>query len=160
VFWWKPYEALMEQKPVAGDEAVVDAIARELVETLESFPPRESDVDWADERLAARFRGRLETLPRLDARFVGMLLRIVRLDVEHEAEQIDWLIRNDHHRDACPTPGHEDALRLLWPLVVEHLYQRKEECGGILRRRHLVQICDRTEERFRRRAVGLRNARE
>jgi hypothetical protein len=155
VFWWKPYEALMEQKPVAGDMALVDLIAKELDETLASFPPREADVDWVDERLATRFRGRLESLPRPDARFVGMLLRLVRLDLEHEAEQIDWLVRNGHHREACPTPAHEDALRLLWPLVVEHLYQRKDECHGILKRSHLLLVCERAEERFRRRALGL-----
>ena len=145
----------MEQRPVAGDAAVADLIARELVEVLEAFPPREADVDWADERLAARYRGRLETLPRLDSRFVGVLLQIVRLDLEHEVEQIDWLIRNGHHKAACPTPAHEDALKLLWPLVIEHLYSRKDDCAGILKRHHLVEICVKAEERFRRRALQI-----
>jgi hypothetical protein len=153
VFWWKPYEALMETKPVAGDVAVVDLVAGELVELLQNFPPRESDVDWSDERWAARYRGRLETLPRLDVPFVETLLRIVCLDLAHEVEQIDWLLRNHHHKNACPTAAHEEALRLLWPVVVEHLYQRKDDCQGILNRAHLAEICDKTLERFRRRAL-------
>jgi hypothetical protein len=152
VFWWKPYEALMETKPTAGDVAVVDLVAKELVEVLESFPPREADVDWSDERMAARYRGRLAELPRPDVRFVEVLLRLVRLDLEHETEQIDWLMRNGHHKDACPTPAHDEALLLLWPVVVEHLYQRKDECQGLLKRTHLVQVCDKVVERFRRRA--------
>jgi hypothetical protein len=155
MFWWKPYEPLLEQKAKAGDAVVVELIARELVEVLEAFPPAEHDVDWSDERFAARFRERLPSLPRPDARFVGLLLKLVRLDVEHEAEQIDWMIRNGHHKDACPTAAHEHALHFLWPLVVEHLYQRKDECNGILTRKHLLRICDEAEERFRRRALQI-----
>ncbi len=153
MFWWKPFEALMETKPVAGDVAVVDLVARELVEVLQAFPPAEADVDWTDERAAARFRGRLQTLPHLDARFVGLLLRVVRLDLEHDTDQIDWLLRNGHHKEACPTAAHEEALHLLWPVVVEHLYQRKDECRGVLKRQHLLAIVDKADERFRRRAL-------
>lgn len=155
MFWWKPYEALMEQKPVSGDVAIADLIARELVEVLEAFPPAEAEIDWTDDTFARRYRGRLHTLPRLDARFVAQLLAIVRLDLEHEHEQIDWLLRNQHHRDACPTPLHDDALKLLWPVVVEHLYARKEECRGILKRTQLVDICVQAEERFRLRAMKI-----
>ena len=155
MFWWKPYEPLLEQKPVAGDVAIADLIAKELVEVLEAFPPGEDEVDWTDEAFARRYRGRLATLPKLDARFVALLLTIVRLDLEHEHEQIDWMMRNEHHREACPTLLHDDALKLLWPVVVEHLYQRKEECRGILKPAQLVGVCVQAEERFRRRAMRL-----
>ncbi len=142
----------METKPVSGSDAIVDLIASELVDVLEAFPPRESDVDWSDERRAARYRGRLAELPRPDVLFVEVLVRLVQLDLQHESEQIDWFMRNGHHKQACPSPAHDDALLLLWPVVVEHLYQRKEECGGILKRAHLLAICDKVVERFRRRA--------
>jgi hypothetical protein len=145
----------METKPVAADVAVMDLVARELVEMLEAFPPSEDSVAWEDERLAARFRGRLALLPRLDARFVTQLLHIVRLDLEHEAEHIDWLLRNGGHKVAAPTDAHEDALRLLWPAVVEHLYQRKDDSRGLLKRAHLVQVCERAEERFHARSASL-----
>ncbi len=155
MLWWKPYEPLLEQKPVAGDVAIADLIAKELVELLEAFPPAEDAVDWTDENVARRFRGRLATLPRLDARFVAQLLALVRLDLEHQHDQIDWIFRNGHHRDACPTPLHDETLKLLWPVVVEHLYQRKEECRGILKRPQLIAICVQAEERFRKRALRL-----
>jgi hypothetical protein len=145
----------METKPVSGADATVDLVAKELVEVLEAFPPREVDVDWSDERLAARYRGRLAELPRPDARFVEVLFRLVRLDLEHEAEQIDWMMRNGQHKDACPTPAHDEALLLLWPVVVEHLYQRKDDCQGILKRAHLLQVCDKVVDRFRRRAPQI-----
>ena len=153
MFWWKPYEALMEHKAVTGDVALVELLSKELVEFLEGFPPGEDAVEWTNAGFADRFKGRLAELPTLDARFVGILLEIVRLDLDHETERIDWLLRNGHHRDACPTPLHEDALKLLWPVLVEHLYSRKEECQDILKRRHLLDICSQADERFRRRAL-------
>jgi hypothetical protein len=155
MFWWKRYEPILEQKPVAGDVAIADLIAKELVEVLEAFPPAEEQVDWSDENFARRYRGRLALLPRLDARFVAQLLEIVKLDLEHESEKIDWIFRNAHQRESCPTPLHDDALKLLWPVIVEHLYQRKEDCEDILKRKHLLDICTRAEERFRQRAMRL-----
>jgi len=153
MFWWKPYEALMEQKPKAGDRVIVELIAKELVEQLEAFPPAEDSIDWSDETARRKYQGRLYTLPGLDARFVGQLLEIVRLDLDHDTDRLDWLIRNDHHRDACPTQAHVDALMLLWPVVVEHLYTRKDECNGILKRAHLIEICTDAEARFRQRRL-------
>jgi hypothetical protein len=64
------------------------------------------------------------------------------------------MFRNDHHRDACPTHPHIEALMLLWPVVVEHLYSRKDECQGIVKRKHLHDVCQQTEARFRSRAVS------
>jgi hypothetical protein len=154
MFWWKPYEALMERKPVSGDVAIVELLAKELVEFLEAFPPAEDTVDWSDPTFAARYQGKLDSLPRLDSRFIGMLFELVRLDLDHETDRIDWLLRNNHHRDACPTPAHIDALMLLWPVVIEHLYARKEECQGIVKRQHLKDLCRQTEERFRSRAIS------
>ncbi len=155
MFWWKRYEPILEQKPVSGDVAIVDLIGKELVEMLEAFPPPEQDVDWGDETFARKYRGRLHELPKLDARFVAQLMEFVRLDVDHDNDRIEWLLRNDHHRVACPTHLHVDALHLLWPVVVEHLYQRKEETRGILKRKHLLDICTSAEERFRRNALRM-----
>lgn len=153
MFWWKPYEALMEHKPVTGDVALVELLSKELVEFLEGFPPPADSVEWLDPAFTARYRDTLHELPRPDSRLVGQLLEIVRLDLEHEVERIDWILRNGHHRAACPTPAHEDVLKLLWPVIVEHLYSRKEECQGHLKRRHLTEVCTQAEERFRRRAL-------
>ncbi len=149
MFWWKPYEALMETKPKSGDAAIAELLAKELVEFLEAFPPAEDSIDWADDAFAAKYRGRLAELPRIDAAFCTQLLEIVQLDLNHETERIDWLLRNDHHRGACPTQAHIDALMLLWPVVVEHLYSRKDECNGILKRSHLLTVCADAERRFR-----------
>jgi len=155
MFWWKRYEAILEQKPVSGDVAVADLIAKELVEMLEAFPPAEQDIEWTDDNFARRYQGRLHELPRLDARFVAQLLEIVKLDLDHDTDKIDWIWRNDHHREACPSAAHVDALRLLWPVIVEYLYQRKDECQGVMKRSHLMGICDNAIARFRKNALRI-----
>ncbi len=155
MFWWKRYEPILEQKPVSGDVAIAGLIAKELVEMLEAFPPGELDVEWTDDNFAKKYRGRLHELPKPDARFVAQLLEIVRLDLEHDTDRIDWILRNNHHREACPSDASVDALKLLWPVIVEHLYQRKDDCNGILKKQHLIDICEDAAARFRKNALRI-----
>lgn len=153
--WWKRYEPILEQKPVSGADAVVDLLAKELVEALEAFPPAEHDVVWEDEALANRLRGRLGELPRVDAAMVELLARVVTWDLEHESEAIDHFFRNDHHREAAPSPAHVEAFHLLWRGILEHLYQRKDDAHGILKSRHLVEVVEKARVRYRARLASL-----
>lgn len=152
--WWKRYEHILERKPVTTREALVDVLAKEQVELLESFPPDESEIEWTDDKLAAKLRGRIHELPRPDAAFVALLAEILRLDVEHETDKIDWLFRNDQHRAACPTQAHVDALHLLWRVCLELLYSRKDELAQHgLKRQDLVAIVDKVPPLFRARSL-------
>lgn len=153
-FWWKRYEPLLEQKPMSGTEAVVDLVAKEIVELLEAFPPAEDSVEWEDEALAARLRGRLHELPRIDGAMIDLIARLVTWDVEHEVEAVDHFLRNDRHRQAAPTAAHVEVMHLLWRALLEHLYQRKDEAQGILKRKDLVDIMEKVRVRFRARLVA------
>jgi hypothetical protein len=86
---------------------------------------------------------------------VRLLLKLVRLDLEHDNEQIDWMLRNNHHREAAPSQMDVDLLWLLWPTLVEFLYTRKDDCQGHLKRTELFTILDKAEERFVRRSLQL-----
>jgi hypothetical protein len=154
VRWWKPYEALLESKPVPGDEAVRDLIAKELVELYEAFPPPEDTVHWEDAALERKYKGKLAELPALDTALVDQLTKIVVLDLQHEIDQVDHIMRNNHHRAAAPTQKHVDALLLLWRVVLEHLEQRKDDAKGALKRGHLVEIAERAGQRFRARSFA------
>src|SRR4051812_44542593 len=139
--WWKKYEPILEAKPVEGVEAIRDLIAKEIVEVLEAFPPAESDVEWEDAALARRLRGRLADLPRVDADIAAVVFRIVAWDLAHEIDAIDHLMRND-------PPQHRDAVELLWRGIVEHLYARKEDCGGLLKGKDLALIVEKARARY------------
>jgi hypothetical protein len=151
VAWWKRYEPLLEAKPVSGDAAVRELVAKELVELFEGFPPEESAIVWEDAALERKLKGRLHELPRLDPQFVDVLAQIVTWDLAHENDALDHFLRNDRHRAACPTQAHVDGLMFLWRTVIEHLEARKEEAQGILKRADLPKIVEDARARFTRR---------
>ena len=147
--WWKPYEELMERKPVEARVAVRALLAKDLAETWAAFPPDESTIDWLDEHLARRLRGRVDVLPRVSPDVADLVARLVTLDLTHEQDAIDHLFRNDHHRVACATVDDVDALHLLWRSTTETLLQRREECPAITRG-DLVTVVNEAAGRFRR----------
>lgn len=147
-FWWKRYEPILEAKPVPAKEALKDMIAREIVELFTAFPPAEHEVDLEDQKLAARLRGRFHELPKLDVPMVTLVCRLLQMDLEHDVDAIDHLMRNQHHREAATTEAHVDALHFLWRGLLEHLYARKDETTGILKTRDLVDIVERARDRY------------
>lgn len=153
-FWWKRYEPLLETKAVSGTEALIDLIAKEIVELWEAFPPKENDVAWEDPKLQARLAGRLMDLPKLDGPFVDLVATLVSWDLQHDVDAIEHLLRNNHHRQAAPTSNHVEAMHLLWRAVLEHVYQRKDDAQGILKTADLVTILERARVRFRARRMA------
>lgn len=151
--WWKPYESILERKPVEAKEALLDLLAQELVEGLEAFPPADQDMAWSDPVLEHRFAGKMATLPKVDVPMVDILAQILTFELEHEPEKVDHLLRNDLHREAFPTAAHDGALQLLWRGTLEHLYVRKEDASGALKSKDLVTIVERMADRFRRKAM-------
>jgi hypothetical protein len=145
-FWWKPYEKLLETKPVDGVEAVRDLIAKEIVEALQTFPP--SDIAFEDPALEKKFSGRVHELPRVSVELGALVLDLAALDIGHENERIDHMFRNETHRAAAPTDSHVEVLHLLWRGVVEHLYARKDEATGILKSKDLIWIVERAKQRW------------
>lgn len=154
MYWWKRYEPILEQRPVSGEEALRDLIAKELVELYENFPPPEESVAWEDPVLARKYAGRLAELPKLAPPLVDLLTRILVLDLAHDIDAIDHMLRNNHHRAVAQTQGELDALMLLWRVILEHLEVRKEETQGILKRKDLPDIAERARARFRVRALS------
>ncbi len=146
--WWKKYEHILERKPVPAREVLIDLLAKELCEVVSAFPPEEAEIEWGDATLQKRFAGRLNELPAIDLASGTVLAELLTLDLTHEAEAIDHFLRNDKHRDACPSANHVDALTLLWRATLEHLYVRKEETGAVLKTKDLVDIVARFKRRF------------
>lgn len=154
-FWWKRYEPLLEARPVPAKEALKDLIAKEIVELFEQFPPPEHEVEFEDAHLRAKLQGRMHELPKLDIAMVTLVCRLLQMDLEHDVDAIDHLMRNDHHRAAATTPAHVDALHLLWRGLLEHLYSRKEETRGALKTKDLVDVVERARDRFAQRRSAL-----
>ncbi len=153
--WWKPYESILERKPVEAKEALLDLLAQELEEGLRAFPPAEADIAWSDPKLERKFAGKMESLPRLDPAMVDILAQVLIFELEHTPEKVDHMLRNGLHRDAYPTPRHDDILQLLWRGTLEHLYVRKEDASGAIKTKDLITIVERMAARFRRKALQV-----
>ncbi len=155
MFWWKRYEPLLEQKAVPAKDALVDLIAKELVEMCQSFPPEERQVEWHDEHLRRRLEGRLQELPKADPAFIDEVSRLIVWDLEREFDAIDHYFRNQSYGDVCPSALHVDALQLLWRVGVEVLLTRKDDADPHLKRKDLVTAAKKLPEIFRRRYQQL-----
>lgn len=155
MFWWKRYEPILEAKAVPAKDALVDLLAKELVEMCQSFPPEERQVEWHDENLRRRLQGRLQELPKADPALVDEVSRLMVWDLEREFEAIDHYFRNQAFGAACPTALHVEALQLLWRVGVEVLLTRKDEAQHHLKRKDLVDAAKKLPEIFRRRYQTL-----
>jgi hypothetical protein len=154
-FWWKRYEHILDQKPKAATQALVDVIAKELCELWEAFPPPLSQMDFQDERLSAKWGPKWPQVPRLSPAYVRMLCKVVRLDWGHHNDELEWFLRNDHHRDAAATEIEVELLWLWWPALMEFLHQRKDDCQGHLKRADMITVLDLAETLFQKRALHL-----
>jgi hypothetical protein len=153
--WWKRYERILDQKPVTTREALIDLLAKEQCEMLEAFPPDESQIEWSDEKLAAKFRGRMHEMPAPDPAQVDLLCTVLAHDLQHETDRIDWIFRNDKHRDVCPTQDSVEVLHLLWRTCLEVLYTRKDELSAHLKTADLVRVVEKTAKLFRARRAAV-----
>jgi len=153
--WWKRYEALLESKPVPAKDALMDLLAKELVELCEAFPPRSDEVEFELEQQRARFADKLERMPKIDLAMAEALVHVVTLDLAREHDAVSAWFRNRVFEDTCTHPYAEDALLFLWPFVVELLHQRKDEARNALTRRDLSEIVARFGQRYRARRMML-----
>lgn len=154
-FWWKPYESLMEQKPIGSQEALMRLIADELCEICESFPPPLASMEWLSPQFEKRFASELESMPTIDQPMAGLLRDILIHELRFEAEATAALFRNQKHIAACPTPLHESAIHFLWPIMLEVLHIRKEECSARIGRKDLIGVVEIFFERFTRRSSRI-----
>lgn len=145
--WWKPYEALLEAKAVPAKEVLLDLIADELVEICTTFPPRASDIIWFDGALRDTWAHRIDGLPPINASMASIMGQLLHWDLQHEIEAIDHFVRNRLWRNGCSSELEWGAVQICWRYGLELLYQRKEDCTGILKRADLTQIVHRFVER-------------
>lgn len=149
-YWWKPYEPLMEQKTITSHEAILGLIADELCEICSTFPPPSENIEWLSPQFEKRFKHQLSEFPPVDTKMAQIVCEILLFELDFKPEATAALFRNQHHLEACPTHHHREALHMLWPIILEVLYARKDECAGLIKRRDLKTIVTRFFEKYQR----------
>jgi len=147
-YWWKPYEALMETKPVPAIDVLVTMIAKEAAEMCFHYPPKAHEIEWIDMRLKKRLSDNLADAPKIDLGQVKLIEQLVLWDLEHEIEAIDHFFRNDLHREIADSAEKVDALHFLWRGILEMFSMRKEESKRTLNAKHLRASALQISEEF------------
>ena len=146
--WWKPYEPLLEQKTISSHEAILGLIADELCEICATFPPPSASIQWLSPQFEKRFSHQVADFPPVDTEMAKVLGDILLFELDFKPEATAALFRNQRHINACPTRLHQEALHMLWPIILEVLYARKDECSGLLKRNDLKTIVARFLEKY------------
>lgn len=115
---------LLDQRYRERREVLADLVAVELHEQCVSFPTSMKDLEWDNAAFERRFRSALPQLPPPDASMMALLCNLLDMEVDHEIEEIDRLIRSGADRACCPTPAHVETLHFLWRVLLLHLEDR------------------------------------
>lgn len=135
-------------------EVLADLIGAELHERCVRFPPDPADIEWEDAAFEKKFRHQLLDLPAPDGVMVAMLARFLDLEIDHEIEEIDGVIKRDGLKVCCPTPRHEATFHFLWRDLLHHLESRSLEMNAEFKRKDK----HRCVESLRKRALLVQTA--
>lgn len=120
--------------------ALADLLGAELYERCERFPPREDEVEFADPVFEKRFKGVMATLPPPDAPMLAFLCNLLDLEIDHEIEEIDRLVRSGADRACCPSAQHVETLHFLWRDLLHHMEERSMQMQDGFKRKDKHRI--------------------
>ena len=139
------WDFLAEQKPQLLAEYVLDRVADRLAEELRAFPPA---LDWLDQREQDRFAEVLARpgAPALDTLRVGLAL--ARLELLRQVELIDAFLRSTDAAALLPAKLEEQRALFITRWLTESLLEFQDFAKGKFKRRHLVALVERLEDRL------------
>jgi hypothetical protein len=122
---------------------ILERFAEELAGELATWPP---PVEWVSEELCARYAAGMAEAPR--EQVVRFALEVARLDLAHDFEAVDRLMREEADRH-WQTPAEAAAGHLLVRFLTEKCLGLKEWAEGAkLKRDDLVRSLDLVEKRM------------
>ena len=140
------WDRILEQKPQELKDYVLDKVAEQLAEDLRNFPP--PIEEWLDEGLKARYAKVLTRLgrPQLDTYRVGC--EMAREELLHEYELIDRFCRSDEYRRLLPDALEEQSAHFITRYLVDSALTFQESAQGKFRRKDLVTLIEKIEDRL------------
>jgi len=128
-------------------EVLADLIGAELHERCVRFPPDARDMEWEDPVFEKRYRHQLRDLPAPDGVMIAMLARFLDLEIDHEIEEIDRVIKHDGLKLCCPTALHEATFHFLWRDLLHHMEGRASEMASEFKRKDKHRVVDSLRKR-------------
>ncbi len=140
------WERILEQKPQELRDYVLDKVADQLASDVRNFPPRIEE--WLDEGLKARYAKALARVGRPDLDTYRVACELAREEMLHEYERIDAFCRSAQYRRLLPDELEELTAHFITRYLVDSALAFQEYAEGKFRRRDLVLLMEKIEERL------------
>ena len=140
------WDRILDQKPQEVRDFVLDKVADQLSEDLRSFPPPIDE--WLDEGLRARYAAVLRRLGRPELETYRVACELAREELLHEYELIDAFCRSLEYRRLLPNELEEQTAHFMTRYLVDGALAFQEHAQGKFRRRELVTLVEKIEDRL------------
>ena len=140
------WERVLEQKPQELKDYVLDQVADALSEDLRNFPP--PIEEWLDEALKARYAKVLARMGRPELETYRVALEMAREEMLREYELIDRFCRSPEYGKLLPSELEQQSAHFITRYLVDSALAFQEYAGGKFKRRDLVALMEKIEDRL------------
>jgi hypothetical protein len=144
------WDLVLDLKPKPILDHVIDEVAKLFAKDLAAWPP---EIESLDPSTGATVAALVQNHPfGPDPRVFTEAFTLARFDIARETDAFDDYVRNQRWM-ATGLPASEKAMILFASrFIVEQLLGLNEHTEGRVSRKHLLEIIDRTERQFFRKA--------
>jgi len=140
------WDHILDRKPQELRDYVLDKVADQLVDDLRRFPPRIEE--WLDDALEARYANVLSRLGRPELDTYRVACELAREEMLREYELIDRFCRSDEYRRLLPNELEQQTAHFITRYLVDSALAFQEHAQGKFRRRDLVTLIEKVEDRL------------
>ena len=140
------WDHILDRKPQELRDYVLGKVADQLVDDLRRFPPRIEE--WLDAALEARYANVLSRLGRPELDTYRVACELAREEMLREYELIDRFCRSDDYRRLLPNELEQQTAHFITRYLVDSALAFQEHAQGKFRRRDLVTLMEKVEDRL------------
>lgn len=140
------WDRILEQKPQELRDYVLDQVADHLAADVRNFPP--PIEEWLDQSMKTRYAKVVARLGRPELDTYRVACELAREEMLHEYELIDRFCRSDEYRRLLPSELEEQTAHFLTRYLVDSALAFQEHTQGKFKRRDLVTLMEKIEDRL------------
>ena len=140
------WERILDQKPQDARDYVLDKVADQLAGDLRDFPPPIDE--WLDDALKARYSKVVARTGRPELETYRVACELAREEMLHGYELIDAFCRSPEYKRLLPSELEEQTAHFMTRYLVDGALAFQEFAQGKFRRRDLVTLMEKIEDRL------------
>src|SRR3954468_7275741 len=140
------WDRILEQKPQALKDYVLDRVAEQLAKDLRDFPP--PIEEWLDEAVKARYARVMARTGRPELDTYRVACEMAREEMLREYELIDRFCRSDEYRRLLPNELEQQTAHFITRYLVDSALSFQEHGQGKFKRRDLLTLVEKIEDRL------------